>query len=251
MTVAIVGGMGLWVSRQMARYDHTRKLADAALHNDTRQMLALVQAGADPNAPLASGPDPSFLAILQQALHPPPPLDPHIPNAFVTACGLRSQLMENGQLTKVQCPEDTALLQAMVARGANLRWQSRDNQTPLSLAVSVNYLRAAQLLLDKGADVNTPDTNGDTPLIRAVTRGERDMAGVLLAHGANVNAQNAAGQTALHSTLIFNRNRDIIQQLMAHGADPGLANKRGQTPIALAQRTNRPDLVSLLMPSAK
>jgi ankyrin repeat protein len=56
---------------------------------------------------------------------------------------------------------------------------------------------AVQALLTRGADVNARKNDGLTALMMASQNGHYDVVGVLLAKGANVNARRNDGVTAL------------------------------------------------------
>jgi hypothetical protein len=64
-------------------------------------------------------------------------------------------------------------------------------------AVKKGYPPIVQAFLAKGANVNTTDDDGGTPLIWAVARGQPETVRLLLKSGADVNARDGDGMTAL------------------------------------------------------
>ena len=68
---------------------------------------------------------------------------------------------------------------------------------PLFIASDHGYDAVVQALLAKGANINAKTNLGATPLMAAAFDGHRDVVQALLAKGANVNAKNSSGVTAL------------------------------------------------------
>ncbi|XP_048250879.1 serine/threonine-protein phosphatase 6 regulatory ankyrin repeat subunit C-like [Haliotis rufescens] len=110
-------------------------------------------------------------------------------------------------------------------------------------------------LIAAGADVKFQDKDGNTPLMMAVKTG-RDIAPLLTA-GADVNSKNGLGRTALH--LVGEQqdhrygaaviNKSLTDQLIAAGADVKVQDKDGNTPLMIAVKTGR-DISPLLTAGA-
>lgn len=74
-----------------------------------------------------------------------------------------------------------------------------------------------QALLAKGADVNAKTDKGATALVWAATTGHNDTVQALLAHGADVNAKNNTGMTALMMAK-KRGHKEIVRMLKEAGA---------------------------------
>lgn len=134
-----------------------------------------------------------------------------------------------------------AIVQRLIAAGADVNAAARDGRTPLHWACGFDVPDAVPLLLRAGAKVDARDEDGNTPLftarpeaartliaagadVRATNREgnvplHRNYQTALLAPGVNV--RNAAGLTPLHYAALSG-NTAGIEWLIAQGADPGL-----------------------------
>lgn len=239
IVLALCAACGVWLHKERQQYARNRQLIDALERNDTRQALALVNAGADPNTRFDPPPTPSFQLLLNQLLHHKSPPINESPTAFLLACGMDGTVSEGGTWLRTLLPDDPRLVQAMLAHGADLHTQTADHHTCLEGAISYNHLRVTALLLDNGADVNERNTERRTPLMWAVWESSPDMVDLLLARGAAVNAQDENGDTPLHEYVAAYAGGNILPHLLAHGADLNLRNKGGRTPLMLAQQLER------------
>ena len=92
--------------------------------------------------------------------------------------------------------EDPAVIQALIAVGADVAARTEEGHTPLHNAASENPNPAVvEMLLAAGADVAARDEDDSTPLHAAAQFGGSAGIGLLLDAGANAAACNAAGQT--------------------------------------------------------
>lgn len=98
-------------------------------------------------------------------------------------------------------------------------WDTRvDNDRNLIEAVKKGYAPIVQAFLAKGANVDAADDTGGTALIWAVARGRAETVRLLLDSGAAVNARDADGMTAL--ALARRKDaREIAEILLAAGAE--------------------------------
>jgi ankyrin repeat protein len=90
---------------------------------------------------------------------------------------------------------NSAVVQALVEGGANIRAASGGGTTPLMFAVRKGDMTSVQTLLTAGADVNEK-REGDraTPLLIAIINGHEDLVDYLLEKGADPNAEGGSTQ---------------------------------------------------------
>ena len=162
-------------------------IADAAMRGDGASVRALIQEGADVNAPQGDG----MTALHWAAL--------------------------NG---------DAELTTLLVSAGANVEAVTRVGaHTPLHVASRSGNAEVAEVLLAAGARVDAPTTTGVSPLHLAALAGEPGLITTLLDKGADVNAPEPAwGQTPLMLAAAQNR-VEAIRLLIQRGADVGAAQR--------------------------
>lgn len=113
-----------------------------------------------------------------------------------------------------------AIVEQLVAAGADVKTAARDGRTPLHWACAFGVPDAIPLLLRAGAIVDARDGDGDTPLFSAGVEAAR----LLIAAGADVHAKNREGNVPLH--------RNHQAALLAPGVN--VRNTAGLTPLHYA-----------------
>lgn len=103
-------------------------------------------------------------------------------------------------------------------------------ETPLHLAAAGREPALVELLVARGADVNAADGLGRRPLHVAAVSYHKHVFDALLAHGADVHAADGAGDQPLHAAARRFR-AGAVAALLAAGADPMAENAAGQTPL--------------------
>jgi ankyrin repeat protein len=219
VSLVLAGSFCLWVNSNQRQEALNRQLIVALVKQDTKQALALVNAGADPNTPVEPPLPPSLTQLWNRVFHRKALPRNYTPSAFHIACG------------------------AYVYNG---------DDTLASLSADEPHL--VETMLQHGAHKNA-NGGGWTPLLWSVYAEHPETVDVLLNHGVNVNAQDADGDTALFWVVMTayaanpskgSRDADLVRHLLAHGADPNLPGLVGQTPLQMAHDSNRSDLVALL-----
>jgi len=114
----------------------------------------------------------------------------------------------------------------------------------LVLAASEGDTATVQELLDKGADVNEKDKDGYTALYLAAMSGHTVTVQVLLDSGANVD-ERRYGFTALIIAAEFGHNA-IVEALLAKGADVNAENDHGWTAFRIAAHQGLTETAALL-----
>jgi uncharacterized protein len=162
----------------------------AARDGDIERALALVEAGADPNAAV-------------------PPLDRDQRPVLMLAALL----------------PDTRLLRALIAKGADVN-RASGGLTALLAATRDSWhgrADAVMTLLANGADAAAADNDGNTALHGAVLSAEPTVAAMLLDAGAPLNALNRNGASAL-SVACRAANWALARFMLDRGAKPALVD---------------------------
>jgi ankyrin repeat protein len=182
----------------------------------------LIQAGADPNAPLTKYGDTALMMASRTG--------------------------------------NTDAIRVLLDHGARLNTKETwGDTTALMWAVSEHHAAAVKLLIDRGADVSArskfvPSTTGRgfegttpvaakpgqaaeeyasgllTPLMFAAREGDLESARLLVTAGANVNATDGDGKDALGLAL-FNGSYEVASLLIDHQANVNQADAQGFTPL--------------------
>ncbi len=120
--------------------------------------------------------------------------------------------------------EETMLgrLEFLIAKGADVKHESKTGLTPLHLAAYSDQGKAMKLLIASGADPDRAETQyGNTPLHLAVFKGYSGAAKILLDAGADKDKKNKAGLSP-YMTAYFSGMDDIVGLLIHAGADSNL-----------------------------
>jgi ankyrin repeat protein len=112
------------------------------------------------------------------------------------------------------------IAQLFLARGASVSALNRTGGTPLHDAALGGSVDVINELLDHGANINAQDReSGATPLMLAVSMDRLLAARVLLTRGADLKVADQAGNTALDRALKVND--PDLEKLLRHPAAPG------------------------------
>jgi ankyrin repeat protein len=133
-----------------------------------------------------------------------------------------------------------ALVDLLLARGADVSLAARTGATPLSAAVSMRQIGIAEALVQAGAPLEQRLPGGVTPLMLAAALGQPDMVARLLSLGARVDACDDQRLSALHCAALYGfgaRDRSrvlaLLDTLLLAGADAEAEADAGLTPLLL------------------
>src|SRR5688572_17943231 len=132
-----------------------------------------------------------------------------------------------------------AVVDLLLARGADPQLAANSGATPLSAAVSMRHAEVVDRLIAAGVSLEQRLPGDLTVLMVACALGLPDMAARLLSAGANVHATDAQGRTALHCAAMFGftaRERArlvaLLDTLLLAGSEADLP-AGGATPLLL------------------
>jgi len=109
---------------------------------------------------------------------------------------------------------DTTWLHFLLSKGAKPDTRDKAGETPLLLAVRLNYEEGAELLLSFHAGVDVTNNAGETPLIRAVENGNIVLVKLLLTEGADPDKpDHIAGLSARDYAKRDSRNPSLTKLL--------------------------------------
>lgn len=133
-----------------------------------------------------------------------------------------------------------ALVDLLLARGANPGLAANTGATPLSAAVSMRQVEIVDRLLEAGAGLEQRLPGGVTVLMLAAALGLPELVSRLLQAGADLHATDAQGLSPLHCAALYgftSRERPrlvaLLDALLLAGADPRQAASGGLTPLLL------------------
>jgi ankyrin repeat protein len=159
----------------------TPSLVDLAAAGQTQAALALIDHGADVNAPADDG----STALLWAAHR-----------------------------------DDRALVERLLKVHADAKAANKYGATPMSEAAAYGDPAVIELLLKAGADPDSANADGQTALMVVAHTSNVKAAELLLGHGAHVDAtEKLRGQTALHFATAESQPQ-MVQELLRHRADP-------------------------------
>ena len=220
-------------------YGHTALLhAVAAQHSEIVQFL--LEAGADLKdihgkslLPLRGHPD-TMGAVMVTALNSPFGMGQWTPDDD-------AQQETDRRLWQKFDSEDTALL--LLQFGALPNVPDKHDNTAIQYADSAAVVQA---LVAHGADINRSSKHSYPPITWWARRGQIELVRIALDHGANVNITTDNGTTALNYTAQNGRD-DITRLLLERHADPNISLEDGRTPLMMAIDAGNLDIVKLLL----
>ena len=242
-------------------------LHHAALLNNSGVVLALVEAGMEPDVRL--GKDAPFGEALKRTLRDLGHGDefehwsadgetPLMIAALANKAEAAEELLERGAehdarnergstpLHFAALHDASAVAKLLLDRGAGANAKDRDEMAPLHNAATVDAHAVAGLLLARGADANAKSWHGKTPLHHAAWYGAGETARLLVEGGAELDAREDDGDTSLHSAASAGE-LEVVELLLGHRAKIDARNKHGRTPLHEAARRNAGETARMLL----
>lgn len=124
----------------------------------------------------------------------------------------------------------------------NVEIRTPKDESPLMLAALKGQLDLVKKLIARGADVNK---TGWAPLHYAATSAHLEIMALLLEEHAYIDAESPNGTTPLMMAAQYG-NAESVKLLLEAGAAPSLKNRLGLTAIDFANRSGREDSADLV-----
>ena len=138
-----------------------------------------------------------------------------------------------------------AVVDALIAAGADVNAKNKDGLSPLMMAAGSNRVGAVRALVSKGAEVNATNNDGATALIAAAYGGYAQSTEALLASGAKTDVRDRAGRTALMASALGG-NAAVTSLLIEHKADPLVEDENDMNALVYAASTGHDEVVAVL-----
>lgn len=131
-------------------------------------------------------------------------------------------------------------------------WRSRNEASPLHLAMYFKYTKLANRLLDDGVDTNTTDAFGMTSLMWASQVGDIEMTRKLIHMEVPLNAKNNDGENALHLAIKHRHEHIAVLLIEEKDLDVNAPVDEGHgtwnvTPLMLATERGELNVVQKLL----
>lgn len=153
----------------------------------------------------------------------------------------------DSQLITASRAGDAALVQSLLAQGADANARMPDEGTPLMCASVYGHSGIVLQLLQSGADVDLKDKKGRTALMFAASHGHHEIVRALAEAGARLDEQawGVCGVTALMSAAREGW-PECARILLKAGADPSVKDSQGATALDYARRNQHKEVGELL-----
>ncbi|CAL1541691.1 unnamed protein product, partial [Lymnaea stagnalis] len=141
------------------------------------------------------------------------------------------------------------LINLMRIAGKGVDKFNKQQQTPLHLAVKLDFLPAVDILIKSGASINAVDCTGSSSIHMAVQGRSTKCLQMLLerCQEAELNTRNFDGLTPLH-TAVDNGDLEQVELLLKYGAEIDVTDgKSGRTCLFHAAESNEKPMVELLL----
>lgn len=138
--------------------------------------------------------------------------------------------LENGPLSDALSNDWDDLFMMMLEKGADPKERQRVYGTVLNQAISMKKKACTEALIRAGADVNSPSKYGEKPLNQIIQKKWNDIVELIINKGASINVEDEKGLPICCA--IHYCDIDSVQLLINCKADLNQRDKNGRTPIS-------------------
>lgn len=220
-----------------------KNLFEAVRNNNLKEMTALLDEGANPNA----YDDDSDNVLINAAIYASADCmklllqrkaDPNLKNKY-------------GQTPLMLCTHELSRMKLLLHYGADVNAKSNSENTALFIACSEYGLyKNIKWLIDNGADALFKRWGGVTTLMQAVVFADTMTIRLLLSKGVDVNAKPWGASSALINAARY-ANWPAVICLLNHGADAAVQDEVNMPPALWAAEYNNVPVLQLLLQKTK
>lgn len=135
----------------------------------------------------------------------------------------------------------------LLKRGANINYQGINLNTPVIRCAFDGRLDMLQFLVANKADLTVRNANDETALIVASKRNLKDIATYLIANGASIDEKDATGKTALMWLCMVCNDLPLIEYFVNElHADINLCDNWGYTPLIFAVKSTSKNNIAVM-----
>jgi ankyrin repeat protein len=198
LALALLIGSLCWLTyRAVWEQQSEQQLISAIKSHDSVAVIALLNAGVDPNTrDHSKHPSVGISRLLWARWTGKSRASANDPTALALVFDWAQVLNDHRPPIIPERPADIAITQALVTKGANVNGRMANGWPVLLGPIRCGYENCAHCLLDHGADPNAATDNGFTALMLASENQSAPMVRMLLAKGAKLDAR-FEGVTAL------------------------------------------------------
>lgn len=139
------------------------------------------------------------------------------------------------------------LLEILLPKIKNIDVLTKENLSPLHLAIQFEETAIAKILLDHGADVELPGPDGALPLDMADATENEELIKLVLQR--YLDKQDESKKTKLHHAAI-SKNREYVEALLKNGASANIQDNEGQIALHYAVLSDTQEITQLLIPTS-
>jgi ankyrin repeat protein len=165
---------------------------------------------------------------------------------------VKSLLAQGADVNAKDAKGNTALHDAVSVQGLHQFDANGAESYDFTWGRKLPVVAVVEALLAKGADVNAQNAKKQTPLNRAFVWNCRlDVVKVLVQHKADLSLKGFFGATPLHDAVVLPTDTKLVTYLVAQGAKVDARDDVGQTPLFKAIGVNNDaDVKALLQEGA-
>uniref|UniRef100_A0A4W3GUF9 Ankyrin repeat and SOCS box containing 3 n=1 Tax=Callorhinchus milii TaxID=7868 RepID=A0A4W3GUF9_CALMI len=122
-----------------------------------------------------------------------------------------------------------------------------EGETALHLAAKCGHLKNVNCLLKAGIDPNEVTKENTTPLFLAVEKGDLAVIRALLRHGARINGFHSSCLWSVVHQAAYQEHKEVLTFLLEKGADKEARDDYGITPLFLAAQYGKLESLRILL----